>query len=260
MTSEQLISTAKEKLGTTSASDRTIENFFSNPSFCPAEGVEPDDAYWERTTAVFKWFSDNYDGQHNHAMSTAHSAWEEQWKKEHPAVNQEPKQHEQKKEEQSNTGVTADDVARIVAEALAKNNKKDEPSAELIELQKQMKAMQDEKVAAETKVKVDSIYSTVKAKILESGAELVDLEDAIEYVQMKGSIGKDTSLDVAEKMIRDRYERQYQRHNPGGTAPYGITSTAANGGKSYAQQWAERNNAAKVEQLKTVEAQRNRFK
>lgn len=266
MNSEQLISTAKEKLGSTSASDRTIENFFSNPAFLPAEGTEPDEAYWNRTIATFKWFSDNYDGQHNHAMSTAHAAWEEQWKKEHPEPKDPPKQEpkqEQKQEQKKEPGVlTADEVAKIVAKAIADSSKK-EPSAEVLELQKQMKAMMDERAAAEAKAKIDGIYSAVKSKIVSESNNGVDsalLEDAIEYIQMKGSVSKDTSVEDAEKMIRERYERQYQRYNPGGTAPYGITSGAPNGGKTFAQQWAEQRAKKLQERNNVVAAQRERFK
>ena len=259
---EQLISTAKERLGQTNASDRTIENFFKNPAFLPGEGVEPDEAYWTRTVATLKWYSDNYKGQHDHDMSTAHAAWEEQWKKDHPDTIV-PTAQPQTPPAASQNGMTTEEVSRLIAEAIAKTKSEaDKKNEEFVELQKQFKAMQDAKVEEENRQKVAGIYAAAKSKILavHSGADQNMLEDAIEHLQLKGSITKDTSEEDAEKAIRARYEYMYKRHNPGGQTPYGITSAGGNDGKTFAQRWMEERQKAEADRQKTVESQRQRFK
>ncbi len=58
MEKEQILSTIKEKVGQTSLSDRTLSDYFDEN--LPAEGTEPDDAYWERHTKVLKSLEGNY--------------------------------------------------------------------------------------------------------------------------------------------------------------------------------------------------------
>lgn len=58
MEKEQILSTLKEKVGQTSLSDRTIGDYLSEN--LPAEGTEPDDAYWERHAKVLKSLEGNY--------------------------------------------------------------------------------------------------------------------------------------------------------------------------------------------------------
>lgn len=58
MEKETLLSTLTEKLGETPLSQRTIGAYVDNN--LPAEGTEPDDAYWERHTAILKSMGGNY--------------------------------------------------------------------------------------------------------------------------------------------------------------------------------------------------------
>lgn len=58
MEKETLLSTLTEKLGETPLSPRTIGAYVDNN--LPAEGTEPDDAYWERHTAILKSMGGNY--------------------------------------------------------------------------------------------------------------------------------------------------------------------------------------------------------
>lgn len=58
MEKETLLSTLTEKLGETPLSQRTLSDYIDNN--LPADGTEPDDAYWERHTAILKSVTGNY--------------------------------------------------------------------------------------------------------------------------------------------------------------------------------------------------------
>lgn len=58
MEKETLLSTLTEKLGETPLSQRTLSDYLDKN--LPADGTEPDDAYWERHTAILKSVTGNY--------------------------------------------------------------------------------------------------------------------------------------------------------------------------------------------------------
>ena len=58
MEKETLLSTLTEKLGETPLSQRTLSDYIDNNR--PAEGTEPDEAYWDRHTAILKSVTGNY--------------------------------------------------------------------------------------------------------------------------------------------------------------------------------------------------------
>ena len=92
MEKEQILSTLTEKLGQTSFSQQSLQTYVDNN--LPAEGAEPDDAYWTRHIAVLKSFQ----GQFNHDVATkvteqANAKFEEykkNWKPEPPKKEDEP--------------------------------------------------------------------------------------------------------------------------------------------------------------------------
>lgn len=248
---EKLISTAKQKLGETSASDRTIESFFNNPLFRPAEGEEPDDAYWNRTTETMKWYSTNYTGQHNHEMSAARSAWEEEWKKNH---------HEEQKQEHHEQPINQEAIAKMIADAIAGVKNAEDPR--VAALQKQLDEINTAAAERDAKMIVDNIYSTIRSKIMKESnneADMNILDDAIEYIRLCNQIDKTTTLDAAEKIIKDRYEKQFKRYNPGGEAPYGISS-GGGGGETFAQRYLKQKLDLEKQRQESVNAQRARFK
>lgn len=65
MEKEKILSTLTEKLGKTCFSPRTLEMYVGK--HLPAEGVEPDDAYWALHTDILKAL----EGQYNHDVSIA---------------------------------------------------------------------------------------------------------------------------------------------------------------------------------------------
>ena len=58
MEKEQILSTFKEKVGQTSLSEKTISDYID--ANLPAEGTEPDEAYWERHTTFFQSLNGNF--------------------------------------------------------------------------------------------------------------------------------------------------------------------------------------------------------
>lgn len=63
MEKEQILSTLTEKLGNTSFSQQSLQTYVENN--LPAQGTEPDDAYWTRHVNVLKSFQ----GQFNHDVA-----------------------------------------------------------------------------------------------------------------------------------------------------------------------------------------------
>lgn len=96
MEKEQILSTLTEKLGQTSFSQQSLQTYVDNN--LPADGVEPDDAYWTRHVSVLKSFQ----GQFNHDVATkvteqASAKFEEykkNWKPEPPKGGEEPKKED----------------------------------------------------------------------------------------------------------------------------------------------------------------------
>ena len=94
MEKEQILSTLTEKLGQTSFSQQSLQTYVDNN--LPADGAEPDDAYWTRHISVLKSFQ----GQFNHDVATkvteqASAKFEEykkNWKPEPPKGGEEPKE------------------------------------------------------------------------------------------------------------------------------------------------------------------------
>lgn len=76
----QIISTLREKVGTTSLSDRTFQEYVNavNPQ------VEPDDAFWAQHTAILKSMS----GQFSHDVAD----WQKKYQQEHPIQQQQQQQ------------------------------------------------------------------------------------------------------------------------------------------------------------------------
>jgi len=96
MEKEQILSTLTEKLGQTSFSQQSLQTYVDNN--LPADGAEPDDAYWTRHISVLKSFQ----GQFNHDVATkvteqASAKFEEykkNWKPEPPKGGEEPKKED----------------------------------------------------------------------------------------------------------------------------------------------------------------------
>lgn len=129
MEKEQILSTLTEKLGQTSFSQQSLQTYVENN--LPAEGAEPDEAYWSRHISVLKSFQ----GQFNHDVATkvteqASAKFEEykkNWKPEPPKKDDvEPKEDSEvisalKKEIEDLKKQFSDNASKVTqAELLAK--------------------------------------------------------------------------------------------------------------------------------------------
>lgn len=76
MEKEQILSTLTAKLGKTSISSRSLDTYIS--ANLPAEGTEPDDAYFEKHVNVLKSFG----GQYSHDLATAIEDFKKNYKPE----------------------------------------------------------------------------------------------------------------------------------------------------------------------------------
>ena len=76
MEKEQILSTLIEKVGKTSLSSRTIETYVS--SHMPADGTEPDDAYWDAAVEFVK----SLEGQFSHDVADAIKKFKSEYKPE----------------------------------------------------------------------------------------------------------------------------------------------------------------------------------
>lgn len=85
MEKEKILSTLKEKLGKTSLSDKTIDNYVNN--VLPAEGTEPDDAYFAAHVSILK----SLEGQFNHDVATRVEDFKKNYKPTIPTPSPEPK-------------------------------------------------------------------------------------------------------------------------------------------------------------------------
>lgn len=81
MTREEIIQEVMTRVGETSLSERTIGDYVD--ANLPAEGTEPDDAYWERHVGLLKSLSGNY----SHDVK----AFVDDWKAKHPDTDEEKK-------------------------------------------------------------------------------------------------------------------------------------------------------------------------
>lgn len=79
----QIISTLREKVGTTSLSDRTFQEYVNavNPQ------GEPDEAFWAQHTAILKSMS----GQFSHDVAD----WQKKYQQDHPIQQQQQQQQQQ---------------------------------------------------------------------------------------------------------------------------------------------------------------------
>ena len=90
MEKEKILSTLIEKLGKTSLSQRTIEVYVDK--HLPAEGIDPDEAYWSAAVDTLKAL----DGQYNHDIADyKRSNPNEPPKVDKPDVQPEPKEPKQ---------------------------------------------------------------------------------------------------------------------------------------------------------------------
>jgi hypothetical protein len=183
METEKIISTLKEKIGTTSLSDRTISDYVGNN--LPADGTEPDDAYFDKHANILKSLSGNFNADV--------AKWVEEFKKSYKPTTIPPKGEPQP---------TNDFEARLQAIEEA-NNKRFE--ALKLELANKDKALLQ-------KSYISQLESTFKAGLDEKGL----IYDPIYFehiVRENGDFDTAKSIDEAVKGISEKYDKMFKDRN-----------------------------------------------
>lgn len=234
---EKIVSTLRDKVGQTSLSDKTITDYVN--AFKPAEGTEPDDAFFALHSGILRSMGGNL----SHDVATQVNTFKDQWAKDHPAPQ--PQQEPQ----ESNP-----DMKALLDRIAALEGKKAEPDPALKTLSEQLAAL-NSRLDGDAKEKaIKAMMTAVQAKSTELKVEdTPKWELAVEMVSPK--ITSETTPAQAEEMVKAQYEALVKRLNPGGAKAYGD----ADGGnkKSEIQTWLEemkkkdeRANAARAEILK----------
>ncbi len=181
MEKEKILSTLTEKLGKTSFSQKTLETYVAK--HLPAEGTEPDDAYWALHTEVLK----TMEGQYNHDVAVA----VEEAKKNFDTSSA------------TNTSPTNPNPATPPADnALAKR-------IEALE-----KALEDEK----KKSSVDALKNSARGKSSELKVSNKALwDDAVNMVEISGDMDEAKLVDAAKGI----YETKLKAYIGEGATPYG---------------------------------------
>lgn len=192
METEKIISTLKEKVGTTTLSDKSISDYVGK-NLLP-EGTEPDDAYFNKHADILKSFTGNF----NHDVA----ARVEEFKK-----NYKPESHVDPK---------PDERIKTQIETPPSGDKKYE---ELLKKQEEMEKRWNEKEKAEQqafykKNLADSFKTAIESKNL--------LYDPIYYKAIESELGEiDTKKDLTTLIgeITPKYEKMLTDNNRNGGIP-----------------------------------------
>lgn len=182
METEKIISTLKEKIGTTSLSDRTISDYVGNNLL--AEGTEPDDAYFDKHTNILKSLSGNFNADVAKGV--------EDFKKNYKPtnVNVPPKPA---------TEPTNDFEARLKAIEDAQNEKYEALKKEL----------EDKDKALMQKSYVSNLEEKFKAD-LESKSLIYDPIYFEHISRENGEFDTNKSVEDAIKDIRPKYDKMFK--------------------------------------------------
>lgn len=221
METEKIISTIKEQTGTTSLSDRTIANYVNNN--LPADGTEPDAAYFTKHVNILKSINGNFD----HDVATKVDEFKKNYKPttDPPTPPTPPTGNEQP---------TNDFEARLKAMEDANN-------AKLKELEDKLSTKEK---ASEQKSYISQLEGKFKSELEEKGL----IFDPIYFehiVRENGEFDTQKSLDEAIKNVSEKYDKMFKDRNrqisTNGFVPQFQTSEQhQEGAKSAAEQYKER--------------------
>lgn len=205
MEKEQILSTLTEKLGNTSFSQQSLTAYVENN--LPAEGTEPDEAYWNRHIAVLNSFQ----GQFNHDVATkvteqANAKFEEYKKNWKPTTNG---------NEDGNKG--------------GNDGGNDGGNEELDALKKQIEEL--------TKLVNDNSNKATQQELMAKVREAMKAQNATDtYVLDKTLQGKvldaTKSIEELTKAMLTDYDKEYKACRGEGAAPR-VGEQGNGGGKSW---------------------------
>jgi hypothetical protein len=204
MEQEKILSTLTEKLGQTSLSQKTIGDYVAQN--LPTEGVEPDDAYWNKHVAILTSLNGNF--------SASVAAQVNEFKKNYKPDNNNPPQPNP-------------------------NNDKGEQSA----LEKRLEQLENQLKERDAKFTREQLTNNViaQADSLKVANKAI-WEDAVKTVEVEEKDTTDTLLTKAKAA----YERLLKRYVGDGATPYGGSNNGGGTSKEAAQQQQARREAFKA--------------
>lgn len=169
MEKEKILSTLTEKLGKTQLSGRTLDTYISNN--LPAEGVEPDDAYFNKHVT----FLQSLQGQFSHDVSAQVEDFKKNYKPTEPVIEE-----------------------------------KDESNSELKKLLDRIAALETANAESEKKLEVGKMKSKVlgKADELNVANYKNEWEDAVNSTDLSDCDTEDKALDKVKKEF-ERIVKRY---------------------------------------------------
>lgn len=190
---EQIISTVTSQLGETPLSARSISDFVN--ANLPAQGTEPDDAYFAGIVNSLKVFGNIYKGQHNHETAEARKTWETEWQKNHPTTTPTTPSTP------PTGGLTEEKVAKLIADAIAANKPQQDPA--ISQMQQTLTQMQQAMTAREDAAKIQVIKDSVSAQLSKmDDVNAGILAMAIQQTEVKA----DSKIEDVVKLVTASYE------------------------------------------------------
>lgn len=190
---EQIISTVTNQLGETPLSARSISDFVN--ANLPAQGTEPDDAYFAGIVNSLKVFGNIYKGQHNHETAEARKTWETEWQKNHPTTTPATPSTP------PTGGLTEEKVAKLIADAIAANKPQQDPA--ISQMQQTLTQMQQAMTAREDAAKIQVIKDSVSAQLSKmDDVNTGILAMAIQQTEVKA----DSKIEDVVKLVTASYE------------------------------------------------------
>ena len=189
---EQIISNVTSQLGETPLSARSISDFVN--ANLPAEGTEPDDAYFAGIVNSLKVFGNIYKGQHNHETAEARKTWETEWQRNHPTPTPPTPPT-------PTGGLTEEKVAQLIADAIAKNKPQQDPA--ISQMQQTLQQMQQTFTAREDAAKVQLIKDSVSAQL----SKMDDVNAGILAMALQQTeVKADSKVEDVVKLVTANYE------------------------------------------------------
>lgn len=191
METEKIISTLKEKVGTTTLSDETIAFYVGQ--HLPAEGTEPDDAYFNEHSEFIKTLTGNY----NHDVATRVNEFKKNYKPE-PHVETKDGKTDPSPETSPTSDKRYEDLAKKY-EAMEKRLNEKEKAEQQTSYKKNL---------------AESFKTAIESKNL--------LYDPIYYKAIESELGEiDTKKDLTTLIgeITPKYEKMLTDNNRNGGFP-----------------------------------------
>lgn len=227
---EKIVSTLREKTGQTSLSDRTIKEYAN--LVMPAEGTEPDEAFFTLHSGILKSLGGNLSSD----VASQVNAFKTQWEKDHPKPD--PATGNNPDPNNGGSGsLTKEEISAMIADALKQN--KPDPDPAIKTLTDSLKTITDRFTEEDNRKVVAALMEGVKNKAGEfkiSEDNIPLFEIAIDNVTP--SITKETTADKASELVKAEYERLFKRLHPAGGEPFG-TGNGNGGNGNGIKDWIE---------------------